>query len=146
MVQEQGFKKLIGWQKADDLASAVFRAAQKLPPQHRWLASQSARAAVSVPANIAEGYGRGSQAEYLRFLDIARGSLAEVEYYIHFLARENLVDEATTNRLESVHSETGKVLHGLWRGLKAKVPATWDHAGVPPRIRELTFDSYEADV
>ena len=146
MLEAQGFKKLVAWKKPDDLASAVFRAAQVLAPEHRWLATQVSRVAVSVPANIAEGYGRGSQAEYLRFLDIARGSLGEVEYYIHFLAREGLIDDVTNRKLVLTHSEAGKVLHGLWRGLKTKLLATWDHAGTPPRIREITLDSYEADL
>ena len=145
MLEGQGFKRLKAWQHADDLASAMFHAAQQLPSQHRWLASQIARAAVSVPANIAEGYGRGSLGDYLRFLDIARGSLAETEYYVHFLAKENLVDEATEKKLALCHAETGRLLFGLWRSLKAKLPATWDHIGSTSQVRELSLDSYEVD-
>ena len=56
--KEQGFRRLVAWQKADDLASAVFSVARLLPLQHRWLRDQAARAAVSVPANIAEGFSK----------------------------------------------------------------------------------------
>lgn len=145
MLEGQGFKRLKAWERADELASAVFHAAQKLPQQQRWLASQISRAAVSVPANIAEGYGRGSLGDYLRFLDIARGSLSEVEYYVHFLAKERLIDEATEKQLILAHSETGRLLFGLWRSLKAKAPETWDHVGSSNQIRELSLDAYEVD-
>ncbi|MBI1886687.1 MAG: four helix bundle protein [Chloroflexi bacterium] len=90
---EQGFRRLKAWQRADDLACAVFAAVSLIPARHRWLGEQLARAAVSVPANIAEGYSRGSLKDYLRFLDIARGSLAEVEYYLHFLRKNGIIDD-----------------------------------------------------
>jgi len=131
----QGFRQLRAWVKADELASLVFRAVKGFPLEHRWLALQMARAAVSVPANIAEGYGRGSLADYLRFLDIARGSLAEVEYYIHFIAKEELRPLEQIKQLELARADTGKLLHGLWQSLKKKAPGTWDHAGL--MIREL---------
>jgi len=135
--------KLTAWQKADELASAVFRAAQELPTQHRRLSSQITRAAVSVPANIAEGYGRGSVADYARFLDIARGSLSEVEYYLHFLGKEALVGEVDLKRLVLLRAETGRVLHGLWQSLKAKSTApTWDHTG--RALKEMAEEHYEA--
>ncbi|HEU0075239.1 MAG TPA: four helix bundle protein [Dehalococcoidia bacterium] len=144
-MEGQGFKKLRAWELADDLASAVFQAAQQLPQQHRWLASQISRAAVSVPANIAEGYGRGSLGDYLRFLDIARGSLSEVEYYIHFLAKEDLIDETTDRELSLLQAESGRLLFGLWRSLKAKSSETWDHVGSSNQIRELRLETYEAE-
>lgn len=146
MDEGQGFKKLRAWQKADDLASAAFRAAEEVPSQHRWLSSQIARAAVSVPANIAEGYGRGSLADYLRFLDIARGSLSEVEYYIHFLGKESLVSSECIERLRLLHSETGRLLFGLWQSLKSKAPQTWDHAGGVGYVRESAEQPYEVGV
>jgi four helix bundle protein len=123
-----GFKQLNAWIAADDLASLVFRAVQKFPPQNTWLANQMARSAISVPANIAEGYGRGSLGDYLRFLDIAKGSLAEVEYYIHFVEKEGLMKTGEVANLVLHREKTGKLLHGLWLSLKRKVPADWDHS------------------
>ena len=121
--QEQGFRRLVAWQKADDLASAVFSVAQMLPLQHRWLRDQAARAAVSVPANIAEGYGRGSLRDYLRFLDIARGSLAELEYYLHFLRRNGLIEAEKLIAAEALRAETGRLLFGLTQSLREKLKA-----------------------
>src|SRR3989304_10118184 len=105
--KEQGFRRLVAWQKADDLASAVFSVMPLLSLQHRWLRDQAARAAVSVPANIAEGHGRGSLGDYLRFLDIARGSLAELEYYLHFLRRNGLIEAERLVQGEGLRTETG---------------------------------------
>jgi four helix bundle protein len=86
-----------------------------------------ARAAVSVPANIAEGYGRGSLGDYLRFLDIAKGSLAELEYYIHFIEKESLLPPSDAENLRLQREKTGRLLHGLWQSLKRQAPQSWDH-------------------
>jgi four helix bundle protein len=144
MEERRGFKKLVAWQKADQLASAVFHVTSVLPGQHRWLGLQMVRAAVSVPANIAEGYGRGSLGDYLRFLDIAKGSLSEVEYYIHFLLKEGLISEEEGKRLSLIRAESGLILHRLWLSLKTKAPSSWDHNGTGT-IRELPLESYEVD-
>ena len=119
--KEQGFRRLVAWQKADDLASAVFSVMRLLPLQHRWLKDQIARAAVSVPANVAEGYGRGSLRDYLRFFDIARGSLAELEYYLHFLRRNGLIEAERLVQVEALRTETGSLLFGLTQSLRRKV-------------------------
>jgi four helix bundle protein len=117
---KKGFRRLLAWQKADDMASAVFKAlyAQKLPP---WLVGQAVRAAVSVPANIAEGYGRGAIKDYLRFLDIARGSLAELEYYLHFMHTNGLLDAALHGQLMQLTTDVGNLLVALIRSLRAKL-------------------------
>jgi four helix bundle protein len=128
-----GFRDLTAWQKADDLASAVFRACRDLPPSLRWLSDKAKLCAVSVPANIAEGHGRGSAAELLRFLDTARGSLSELEYYLHFLGKESLLSSATLEELEAKRAETAAVVLGLWRSLKGLTRSEWDNTG---RIRE----------
>ncbi len=127
--EQRGFKDLKAWQRADQLASLVYRACKQLPQGHEWLFSQTVRAALSVPANLAEGHGRGSQGEFLRFIDIARGSLAEVEYYIHFLKGEGLLPSDKIAALKSVQAETSRVVFGLWRSLKALAKSDWDHTG-----------------
>ena len=119
--QGEGYKQLVAWQKTDDLALAVFRRAGRLAQDHRWLASQAARAAVSVPANIAEGYCRGSVRDYLRFLNIARGSLGELEYYIHFMHRAELIDGAECEQLEQLRAEAASLLFLLIRSLRSKL-------------------------
>ncbi|MDO8617223.1 MAG: four helix bundle protein [Dehalococcoidia bacterium] len=119
-----GYHGLQAYQKADDLAVAIYSFCGKLPARARFLADQSCRAAVSVPANIAEGYDRKSPKEYLRALWIARGSLAEVEYYIHFMQRVKLVDHPTAAGLENLRGETARLLFSLIRALRLKYEGT----------------------
>lgn len=84
----RSFKEVIAWQKAYDFTLNVYRLCRKLPDFERYgLKSQFTRAAVSIPANIAEGYKRLSKAEKLRFLNISQGSLEECRCYV-MLARD----------------------------------------------------------
>jgi four helix bundle protein len=143
MPEDRGYKKLRAWQKADDLACEVFTEMARPPAKPRWLVSQISRAAVSVPANIAEGNSRGSLGDYLRFLDIALGSLGEVEYYLHFMRRNTLLASEAADRLDALQSETGRLLVGLFKALKAKArDGSWDRGRA---IRE-EFATYESDI
>ncbi len=145
---KEGFRGLVAWQRADELASAVFRVARALPDRERWLASQAVRAAISVPANIAEGYGRGSLGDYLRHLDIARGSLAELEYYLHFFDQERLIPSSDAERLRRQRQDAGRLLYGLWKSLKQQADeGTWDHTGRirEPRAAYVTDATYESE-
>ncbi len=143
MAEDRGYKKLRTWQKADDLASAVFAEMACPPHKPRWLVSQVTRAAVSVAANIAEGNSRGSLGDYLRFLDIALGSLGEVEYYLHFMRRNALLRSEAADRLDALQSDTGRLLMGLFKALKAKArEGSWDHTRT---IRDEA-GTYELDI
>jgi four helix bundle protein len=119
-VEGGGYKQLVAWQRAHALALAVFRALQAEPPPDRWLRNQCVRSAVSVGANIAEGYSRGSLREYIQFLNIARGSLAETDYHLLFLKDAGLLTEESFERLQPLILEAGSVLLGLLRALERK--------------------------
>ena len=77
------------------------------------------RAALSIPSNIAEGCARYSQADYLRFLDVAYGSTRELEYQISIAARLGFFHQEDSANLNSLCEETGKVLHGLIRSMRS---------------------------
>jgi four helix bundle protein len=79
----RSFRDLQIWQKSHALVLDVYRASAKFPKTEQYgLAVQMQRAAVSIPANIAEGFGRSSKLEKRRFLNIAQGSLEELRYYL----------------------------------------------------------------
>jgi four helix bundle protein len=79
----RSFSDLMVWKKAHEFVLAVYRLTESFPERERFgLSHQMRRAAVSVPANIAEGFGKRSQAEKARFLNIAEGSLEECRYYL----------------------------------------------------------------
>jgi four helix bundle protein len=91
------FKDLLVWQKAMNLTTKVYQIVKKLPKEERYsLSDQMRRAAVSIPSNIAEGYGRHTPKEYVRFLSIARGSAFELETQllaceqIHYLSASDI--------------------------------------------------------
>ena len=132
------------WQKADEVASLVFNVIGGAKAVPRWLTEQTCKAAVSVPANIAEGYSRGSLGDDLRFLDIARGSLGETEYYVEFLTKNRLIANSASVALSPLLGETGGLLFALIRSLAQKRAAgTWSHHYSVKESREIY--SAEAD-
>lgn len=113
-----GYTRLDAWRLADELAVELFGVTKGLVAQDRWLRSQIMRAAVSVPTNLAEGYSRTSNKELLNYLSIARGSLAEVEHYLHFLRQTRLIDQQTCERLRSIAKRAGQTLFGLMKSVR----------------------------
>jgi four helix bundle protein len=110
------YKTLKAWQHAERLAIECVKAARGFPDyeQHA-LADQLRRACYSVPLNIAEGNTRQGSREYRRFLDTARGSLAEVETIIEMARELDYIRPAEFGRLEALVNETGRTLYGLLR-------------------------------
>ncbi len=116
------FRKIIAWQKADELAVLVYTLTSTFPEEERFgLTSQVRRAAVSVPANIAEGTGRQYLKDFLHFLHIAQGSLREVEYYAHLAQRLKYLDEQQAESLEHACSEAGATLQGFIGSIKRQI-------------------------
>ena len=101
------YQDLVVWQQAMDLAVAVYLTTQKWPREEVYgLTSQSRRAATSVPANIAEGYGREHRSSYLQFLRIAQGSLKELETHLLIADRTGI---AATGSIPPVLASTESV-------------------------------------
>ena len=116
-MQVKTFRDLIAWQKAMALVKQVYRLTEGLPHTERFgLTAQMRRAAVSIPSNIAEGHGRESRTDYLRFLRIARGSLMELQTQLILVEELNLIQ--IPSEVNDLHMETDRVLQGLIRSLK----------------------------
>jgi four helix bundle protein len=104
------------------IAEDVYALTQEFPADERFgLTSQLRRAAVSVPANIAEGNARDSTKEYLRFLAISVGSLAEIETFLELSIRLNFGDATRSRTLEDLIAEERRMLRGLQRSLRTKL-------------------------
>jgi len=117
------FKEIIAWQKADDLAVEIYQEAGKsFPADERFgLTSQIRRAATSIPANIAEGSGRETLKDFVRFWNNAQGSLSEVEYFLHLANRLNYFDEKTFTNLENQRAEVGRLLNGFIKPIQKRI-------------------------
>ena len=112
----KGFFDIKAWQKADDLAVDVYETTESFPRHQLYsLTNQMQRAAVSVAANIAEGSGRRTPRDYIRFLYIAKGSLTELEYYIHLAKRLGYLIQEDHQRLDVLQDETARILTGFIR-------------------------------
>ena len=121
MTSLKNYRDLQVWQKSIEWVEAIYNASKNFPQDERFgLTSQVRRAAVSVAANIAEGAERTSTGEYLQFLGIARGSLAEVETLLILAERLGLLPTDLREKLLSQASEIGKMLVGLQRSLRSK--------------------------
>ena len=116
--------KLRAFELANEVAILVYRVTSKFPKEELYgLTSQMRRAAVSVPSNIVEGCARNSQADYLRFLYIAFGSLRELHYQLNLSNRLGFLNNQELSLIEPKIIETEKVLNGLIRSLQVNQPS-----------------------
>ncbi|PAP81879.1 hypothetical protein B1759_06725 [Rubrivirga sp. SAORIC476] len=114
----QSYEDLRVWQKGVVLCELVYGITRSFPGTERFeLTSQLCRAAVSVPSTIAEGWGRGSKAEYARFLKIARGSLFELRPQLIIAERIGLCPPETVATSLRTVDQIRRMLHGLVRSL-----------------------------
>jgi len=101
-----------------ELVEEIYKLSALFPSEERFgLTSQIRRAAVSVPSNIAEGYGRRRKGQYMHHLDIANGSLTEVETQLIIAGRLGFIEKDQAQKAWSLLQETGKMLTGLTRSL-----------------------------
>lgn len=117
-MRQSSYKDLIAWQKGMELVAAIYDATDGFPSNEQFgLVSQLRRAAVSVPSNIAEGKAHFSNRDFVRFLRLARGSLAEIETQILIAQQRNYIDTEITSKLTQKIDELGRVLSGLINSL-----------------------------
>jgi four helix bundle protein len=118
MPEIRSYRDLAAWQESVDLAVAVYRITRVWPKEELYgLTSQARRAATSIPANIAEGYGRENLGSYVQFLKIAQGSLKELETHLLIASRIGLADKEVAEALLAKADRVGKILRGLIRKL-----------------------------
>ncbi|MFM8471066.1 MAG: four helix bundle protein [Limisphaerales bacterium] len=121
----KNFRELTIWQRSHRLTLAIYEATRRFPKEELYgLTSQTRRASASIPTNIAEGCGRDGDAELKRFLQIAMGSAAELEYHLQLahlqLAADlGLLPSDTFARLNAEVVEVKKMLTAFIRKLRA---------------------------
>lgn len=114
-------ERLDVWQKAVDFVVEVYKATESFPKEEKFgLTAQVRRAAVSIPANIAEGAARRSTKEFVYFLSNAQGSASEVETELLIANRLGYLPEPRLSELRSSYDDIGKMLIGLTRHLNQK--------------------------
>jgi four helix bundle protein len=119
----RSFRDLIAWQKAMDLCKQVYALSKRFPLEERFgLMVQVRRASVSIPSDIAEGYGRGRKQDYLRFLSIALGSLCEVETQLLLSVQLGFTDSDGVGPCMNLVCEVDRVLSALIRAVRESTP------------------------
>ena len=112
------FQDLVVWQKAHQWVIEIYRLTEKFPNHEKYgLSSQLRRSAVSVPANIAEGFRKWSDADKNRYLNIAQGSLEESRYY---LILSNDLDYGDTQSLQGQLEEVSRLLYAYAKSVRNK--------------------------
>jgi four helix bundle protein len=117
------------WRQGISLVDLVYDLCVSLPADERFgLTSQLRRAAVSIPANIAEGSGRDSTKDLLRHLAIAQGSLAELRTLLVIVQRRRFASEEEVEQVDLLGARVGRLLVGLQRSLRRKLQCQSDHS------------------
>jgi four helix bundle protein len=110
----KSYKDLLVWQRSIQLSLSIYRLTQTFPKEERYgLTSQIQRAGVSIPSNIAEGYGRGTRKDYKQFLSIARGSTLEVQTQLLIANELGYCNSAALEQAQSLSEEVSKMHYSL---------------------------------
>lgn len=145
------YTKIEAWKLADELTVAIYRCTRSFPREEIYaLTSQTRRAAYSVPANIAEGAARESKRDYAHFLHVARGSLAEVQYFVHLAHRLEYLGEKDAAALADQSRRAFACLQGLVRAVEKEagntVKAATAVAGIVALALAYTASPYLSSV
>jgi four helix bundle protein len=118
----ESYRDLIAWQKAMDLVVGVYRVTATMPEVEKFgLTNQLRRAAVSVPSLLAEGHARGSTKEFVRYVAMAMGSLAEIETQLSICMKLEFANETCLRSLLAQCDEQNRILRGLRKSLSHKL-------------------------
>jgi len=110
------------WQKSIDLVTKIYEETRKFPEKETYgLILQTRKSAISIPSNIAEGYGRNSTHDYLRFLNISKGSLYELETQLLIACNLKYIPIESYNNLNEICKEIERMLSSLIKKLRIKV-------------------------
>ena len=119
MAAINSYRDLTVWKRAMDLVQMIYALTKNFPKNEEYrITSQMIRAAISIPANIAEGNARGSRKDYARFVSIARGSVAELSTFLMLAQRVELAPKKELTPAFVASEEVGKMLTALHRSLK----------------------------
>jgi four helix bundle protein len=117
----QSFRELIAWQRAMQLVTEIYRVTESFPGKEMYgLTSQLRRAAVSIPSNIAEGQSRHSHREFMRFLSISRGSIAEVQTQLQIAQNLAYVDTTQAQELATQASDVCRLVNALYAAIERR--------------------------
>ena len=118
----KGYRELIVWKRAMDLVVEAYELVKRLPKQEQYsLSDQIRRSAISIPSNIAEGNGRNSDKDYIRFLSMARGSQYELETQLMLCTRLGYLSDDDIDKSLNLCDEIGRMLNALITRLEKKL-------------------------
>ena len=118
----KSYAELLVWQKAYELTLEVFRVSEKFPRRDMFgIVSQMRRSSSAVPANIAEGFGRGTTREFLRSLQISRGELEETRYFLYLSRDLGRITPEEYERLNGICDSAGRLLNALVTSLRKRM-------------------------
>ncbi len=113
------FRKFEIWKNGIEIVKQIYKLSGKLPSEEKFgLRSQITRAAISIPSNIAEGCSRNSEVEFKRFLEIALGSLFEIETQLIIISELELISVQDTETVMSLIQKEGKMINSLINKIK----------------------------
>lgn len=119
-MQNTGYRKLIVYQKARQLTLLVYKATKDFPREELYgITSQARRAALSIAANIVEGYVKSSKKEFVRFLDISIGSAAELEVHLDISFELGYISKQRFDTMSDLLTEVKKLLYSYQKSLRA---------------------------